>query len=111
MKQKVRLTEGDLHRIIRKSVINILRESSDSISPDPFGGEVYGVEEDPAILDKFRPHRLKSTNWSVTGYLHLMQDRLDTARHNKANGMQGFFEDMEVLIDKCEELYRKENGM
>lgn len=42
MKRKVRLTEGDLHKIIRKSVKRILKESLDQDALDEF----YSEEDD-----------------------------------------------------------------
>lgn len=39
MKRKVRLTEGDLHKIIRKSVKRILKESLDQDALDEFYSE------------------------------------------------------------------------
>lgn len=42
MKRKVRLTEGDLHKIIRKSVKRILKESLEQDSLDEF----YSEEDD-----------------------------------------------------------------
>ena len=42
MKRKVRLTEGDLHKIIRKSVKRILKESLEQDALDEF----YSEEDD-----------------------------------------------------------------
>lgn len=39
MKRKVRLTEGDLHKIIRKSVKRILKESLEQDALDEFYSE------------------------------------------------------------------------
>ena len=109
MKQKIRLTEGDLHRIIRKHIRHILRESADSVSSQPFDGDssVSG-EEDEAFWNKVRPYRLKgSRDYSSIGFLNMMRDRIDTAKYQK-DGMQGLLDDLMELIDDCEEKVRKE---
>ena len=36
-KKLIRLTESDLHRIIKQSVNKVLKESSDSVNAQPFG--------------------------------------------------------------------------
>ena len=36
-KKLISLTESDLHRIVKESVNRVLRESSDSVSPQAFG--------------------------------------------------------------------------
>lgn len=108
MKKRIRLTEGDLHSIIRQQVRNILRENVDSVSPQPFDGDSSVVgQEDTAFMDKIRPFRLKSRDLSAIGFLNKMRDRIDTARYRN-DGMQGLLDDLEELIDACEEKVRKE---
>ena len=108
MKKRIRLTEGDLHSIIRQQVRNILRESVDFVSPQPFDGDSSCVgQEDTAFMDEIRPFRLQSRDLSAIGFLNKMRDRVDTARYRK-DGMQGLLDDLEELIDACEEKVRKE---
>ena len=45
MKQTIRLNESDLHRFVRESVRRVLRESIDSVSPDPYGTEAENYHE------------------------------------------------------------------
>lgn len=79
MKKRIRLTEGDLHSIIRQQVRNILRESVDSVSPQPFDGDSSCVgQEDTAFMDEIRPFRLQSRDLSAIGFLNKMRDRVDT---------------------------------
>ena len=109
MKQKIRLTEGDLHRIIRKHIRHILRESADSVSPQPFDGDSsVSEEEDAAFWDKVRPYRLKgSRDYSSIGFLDKMRDRIYSAEFRE-DGMKGLLDDLMELIDDCEEKIRKE---
>lgn len=46
MRRRVRLTESDLHRIVKESVRKILRESADPLSQD------YNYKDDPREDDE-----------------------------------------------------------
>jgi len=56
MKRKIRLTEGDLHRIVKESVKRILRETenTDSIYSDEDFDEYGNRVDGPDFGDDFR---------------------------------------------------------
>ena len=94
-KKKIRLTESQLHNLIKRSVKNVLLESSDSVSPQPYDGDssYFPSEEELKRSDEFhkRTHpwrymtefklnklielgyfsrdKFESGEWSITNFL------------------------------------------
>ncbi|MCF0243953.1 MAG: hypothetical protein HUK06_04190 [Bacteroidaceae bacterium] len=66
-KRTIRLTESQLHNLIKESVKKVLRESSDSVSPQPFGRaeDAYSTasDEDEARHRAFRAKYYPWDNW------------------------------------------------
>lgn len=73
MRRRIRLTEGDLRRIVSKSVKRVLRESIDSVSPDPFGTNTDEYHEqsqkDAMFFDKLYPWRKNPDCNTVDGLI------------------------------------------
>lgn len=59
-RNKVRLTESQLHQVIKKSVSKVLKESSDSVATQPFGRDedmMYGGDNNDSFFRKHHPWR------------------------------------------------------
>lgn len=73
MKRRIRLTESDLHRVIKESVKKVFMESIDSVSPDPFGtfADSYHSQskEDAMFLNKNCPWRKNPDCGTVEGLI------------------------------------------
>lgn len=112
-KKLIKLTEADLHKIVKQSVNRVLREAVDSVSPDPFGTSADSFHEptndEIREFNRRRPYHSKTSGLSSIGLLHKMQERITIAQMNSENGMQGLLEDLEDLINACEKQIRMGN--
>ena len=71
MKQTIKLRESELKRMIAESVKRVLRESIDSVSPDPYGTDADSyhtpTQDDDTFLNKHCPWRQNSDCSTVEG--------------------------------------------
>lgn len=60
-KQTIKLNEAQLQRVIKESVKRVLSESSDSVTPQPFGNDddmgYVRLDEDDSYFKKYHPWR------------------------------------------------------
>ena len=86
-KQLIRLTEGDLHRIIKESVNKILKENDDNFTPHAYKGLTNNGGYEMQIDDKGEMARLKdSYTGHVTDWLEIQFDENGVAYVLDENG-------------------------
>ena len=71
IKNRIRLTESQLHKVIKESVKRVLSESSDSVAPQPFGNDDYMdyVEPNDSFFKKHHPWRNNPDCKSLEGLI------------------------------------------
>lgn len=107
MKQRIRLTESDLHKVIKESVRRVLKESIDSVNIDPYGtdAESYHSPSDDEIK-KAEAFDKKYRTWRNNPDCRTLEGLIEWGYYNRRNFTNGKYSIDNFLCD----LYHKTNS-